>query len=289
MILARRVTMCVDRRTRYARLAVHRALNTLGIRGTAHDDGQVTLLTVNYQCRADTERLVRSWSKFVGAAALVVENSGPPRALPGARVRGLWVNLHHGLGLDFGLRFVGTQYVVIADPDSIVTSERFWPTVRALVDTYGAASIDIGSTHYHPMLLAFRTDVWKHGRFTMQADWERGWDVAGALTDALGGMSDEANLPRTYGAGRRIPSTRPGKQHYVAEVYADIYSNTLGASRISVGTKEFGVEEGPLDAFHELHMRWRAWADAVVAGRATVDDFPTAVGITEPQSTASSD
>jgi hypothetical protein len=111
----------------------------------------------------------------------------------------------------------------------------------------------------------------------MEADWSRDWDVGASLTDRLGGVVSAALLPRTRGAGYAIPTQNSG-HHYIAEVYGDVFSNTFGGSRIRVGAGEFASSEGPLEDFRKLHRRWRAWADLIVAGQATVDDFETLVG-----------
>jgi hypothetical protein len=269
--------------TRIVRALVRRALSRrVLVRGSSRSDGLPTLLVVNYRGADDTGRLIASWRRFVSDQwpVIVVENSGMPvrRRFPGStRVISLLVNLHHGLGLDLGLRFVSTEYTVICDPDSIIINESFWPTMRALVDDHGAASIDLGTGCYHPICLAFRTETWKHNVVSMEQDWSRGWDVGAALTDLLGGTHEQALLPRTRGAGYAIPTQNNGR-HYIAEVYGDVFSNTFGASRIKVGDREFAPEEGSLDHFRDLHASWRRWADLCIDGGAALGDFERMVG-----------
>jgi hypothetical protein len=266
----------MDRKTRYVRAATRRVLsNRTLFRGRSKADGRVTLLTVNYNSREDVSRLVRSFRRFVSPAwpVVVVENGGPPRAISGASVVGLGFNLHHGLGLDFGLRFVSTEYALIIDPDSIIVGD-LWSEMRWRVDAYGAASIDIGGPGYHPICMAFRTELWKSNRFSMQEDWSRGYDVGGHVTEQLGGLVEDAVLPRTRSAGPPIRSSRPGKRHFVGEVYAEVFSNTLGGSRAMAGSEAFGPEEGSFKFLVGYHARWRRWADAYIDGSASLDDFP---------------
>lgn len=263
--------------TRLTRALVTRILSErISFRGGARRDGRATLLTVDYHSRADVERLLASYRRFISPTwpAVVVVNSGLPRRVRGARAVGLGRNLHHGLGLDFGMRFVSTEYVLICDPDSIVAGD-LWPELQSRVDRCGVASIDIGAEVYHPMCLAFRTELWKDNPISLRENWAAGLDVAGALTTHLGGLKDEALLPRSRSAGPPLPSRRPGKHHHVGEVYADMFSNTLGASRALVGADAFGDEEGSFEEILRYHERWRAWAEAYVAGRADLDAFPT--------------
>jgi hypothetical protein len=178
------------------------------------------------------------------------------------------------LGLEFGLRFVNTEYVVICDPDSVILSERFWPLLRDRVQHHGGASIDIGSPAYHPMCMAFRTELWKNSHVSMREDWATGRDVGEHITRLVGGIRDEALLARTRSAGPPIKSTRPGKYHYVGEVYAEAFSNTSGASRALEGAGAFGAEEGSFDDIVGYHERWRAWRDRYLEGSAGLDDFP---------------
>jgi hypothetical protein len=268
---------------RTARWAVrHSVSRHSALRGSNYRSAVPTLLTVNYGNRGDTRRLVASWRRFVSPTwpIVIVENSGVPakRHYPGAtRVVGVGLNLHHGLALDLGLSFVRTAYTVICDPDSVIVSQSFWDVVRPLVDDFAAASIDLGTRCYHPIGMAFKTSLWKQTRLSMEQDWSRDLDVAAELTLLLGGTRAGSLLKRTRAAGRALPTQGNG-EHYIAEVYADIFSNTFGASRIRSGPHEFSKHEGSLDEFRRLHALWRTWADKVIAGSATVSDFDTMVG-----------
>lgn len=268
---------------RSARWVVRHSISRrLALRGTSYRRALPTLLTVNYGSPRDTRRLIASWRRFVSPnwPVVVVENSGLPAKhhYPGSsRVVGLGFNVHHGLGLDLGLSFVQTAYAVICDPDSIVVSHAFWEVVRPLVDEFGAASIDLGTHFYHPICMAFKTSLWKQTAISMEQDWSRNLDVAGELTLLLGGVHQRALLTRSRGAGYAIATQNHG-EHYIAEVYADIFSNTFGASRIQSGPQEFSDHEGSLSEFRRLHSLWRVWADGVVVGSASVSEFDTMVG-----------
>jgi hypothetical protein len=275
-----------------ARWLVRRLLSsrTGSFRGACHRDSTPTLLVVNYKNPRDTLRLIRSWRKFVSPnfPVVVVENSGLPLHFhyPHAtRVVGLGFNLHHGLALDFGLAFVSSEYVVICDPDTIIANPDFWVALKTRIDSYGAASIAIGTQTYHPICLAFSCHLWKHNSISMEQDWSRDWDVAASLTHFLGGVQPGALIQRSRGAGTPVP-TQHGGRHYIAEVYGEVFSNTFGASRILNGAYEFARHEGPLDEFRRLHVRWRRWADLLVADKASLEDFDNLVGIRLPADTS---
>lgn len=171
-------------------------------RSRCSTDGRVSLLTVNYNYGRldDTRRLLRSFRTFVSedCPVVVVENRSWTdrkylnRTTSDAVVLGGFADLHHGLGLDWGLRKVNTEYVLICDPDSIIASPSFWPRVRQLVDEYDIGSIDNGATQYHPVCLAFRSETWKRQPLSMEQQWEQGWDVGGALTAHFGEVNEDA-------------------------------------------------------------------------------------------------
>jgi hypothetical protein len=271
---------------RSTRALVRRALSRrASMRGAVHRDGRCTLLVVDWRSTDDVVRLVRSFRRFVSGSwpVVVVQNDSlrrrPFRGLAATLV-GPGVNLHHGLGLDWGLRFVSTEYVLICDPDSVVCSADFWFRVRALVDTCGVASIDNGAAQFHPICLAMPTELWKRNAVSMEEDWSRGYDVGGAITELVG-FTEEALLQRSRSAGPAMPSRRPGCSHFIGEVYEDLFSNTYGVSRL--------VEQGGgiLDGWsrsetEDYHAEWRRWADALVAGEQTVDQFPTSRGPVPP-------
>lgn len=263
--------------TREARRVTGRLISrTTRFRGRARRDDRLTLLTVNYGSRSDTERLVASFRRFVSKdwPVVVVQNSGWPWGwqIP-ARVVGIGRNLHHGLGLDFGMRFVSTEYTLICDPDSMIVGD-LWTTIRPLLHQYGIAGIDFTAPYYHPICVVFRTEAWKMTSVSLREDWSRGFDVARALTPLFGGLNPSALLSRTRCAGPPIYSWEETRGHYVAEVYADVVSNTLGGTRAREGPSAFAPEEGAYGRIVSCQNAWRSWADAYLAGAATLDDFP---------------
>jgi hypothetical protein len=243
------------------------------LRGRPVADGRATLLTVDWQTTADTVRLLRSWRRFCDGPAVVVENGTladrrrVSRSAPWAKVVGGIANLGHGLGLDYGLRFVRTEYVVICDPDSIITSASFLPVVLALARENGVASIDLGRPWYSPMCLAFPTALWKESQLSMEQHWPD-YDVAGALTARVGGLHLRGLLPVTREPHGTLTS-RP-------RVYADVFSNTVGTARVHNGPAAFDPAEGEYADIVAGQEQWRDWADRFVDGRATLDDFPVA-------------
>jgi hypothetical protein len=264
--------------TSEARRVVQRWLRYPRLRGSARPDGKITLLTVNYRSERDVLRLVSSFRRFVSSEwpIVIVQNSGFPLEwrVRGARVVSVGSNLHHGLGLDFGLRFVSTEYVLICDPDTMIVGD-LWSELRPRLQRFGVAGIDISAPFYHPICLAFRTELWKESTVSMREDWSRGFDVGRALTPLLGGVQDGALLPRTRSAGPPIQSWRADRHHYVAEVYADVVTNTLGGTRAAEGPGAFGEEEGPYDEIVRIQQLWRDWADAYLVDRSTLDEFPS--------------
>ncbi|MDP8971023.1 MAG: hypothetical protein M3N52_11115, partial [Actinomycetota bacterium] len=126
---------------------------------------------------------------------------------------------------------------------------------------------------YHPVCLGFRTALWKRSRFSFEERWPD-WDVAGALTEALGGLRDEALLPRTRSAGPAQRSTRAGKVHHYGEVYAEAFTNTYGMSRKVADPAKEDFEGWSRRELIAYHRRWQRWVADVIEGRATVTDFP---------------
>src|SRR5690349_18950114 len=99
--------------------------------GSPPRDGRITLLTVDYHVTEDVMRLVRSFRRFVDPQGRVVvvqngEVAGNRRLRSMGNViavnRGF--NVGHGLGLDWGMRQVSTQYTLICDPDAAILSGR---------------------------------------------------------------------------------------------------------------------------------------------------------------------
>jgi hypothetical protein len=247
----------------------------------AQRDERMTLLTVDYQTTSDVHRLVRSFRRFVdpNGPVVIVQNGSLAanrrlRSQPAVRCVGWGLNLGHGLGLDYGMREVSTEYTLICDPDSAIVDAGFREQVISRVDQLGAASIDNGARFYHPVCLAFRTELWKTNSISFEERWPD-WDVAGELTELLGGLRDEALLPRTRSAGSPLPSARAGRVHYYGEVYGEVFSNTYGMSRKVADPAKVDFEGWSRDEIDAYHDRWRTWASWMVEGAACLDDFPT--------------
>jgi hypothetical protein len=191
------------------------------------------------------------------------ENKSLRRA--GVSVVGWGLNLGHGLGLDWGLRHVSTQYVLICDPDTVVISDRFRREIMNRLERFGVCGIVISeqSQHqrYHPICVAFETRIWKSGGWSMEPADDSDKDVGWALTDTLGGLLPPAVLPRTRGG-------------HNGAVWAESFSNTYGVARIR-NIPEGGTIDGySRERVRRYHSRWSAWADLVALGSATVEDFP---------------
>lgn len=268
-----------SRAERVSRALLRRAISRrTRLRGPVRADGRPTLLVVSYHSGGDLARLVGSFRRFVGDGEVVVVNNAGRLPDLGRDVRVLRapVNLHHGLGLDFGMRRVQTEFALICDPDTLICGDSLWPQMRERVERFGAASIANGAAIYHPICMAFRTELWKKSAISMEQDWTRGWDVAGAITEALGGLRDEALLPRTRVAGPALPSARQGMVHHLGEVYGEAFSNTYSASRLLLEPDRQDFEGWDRSTILHYHRRWRAWGDAVVADTDGVEGFPTA-------------
>jgi len=254
----------------------------------AAQDGRITLLSVDYRATADAVRLIRSFRRFVAPDGPVVVVQNGPSAdnhllrKEGAKVVGLRYNLGHGLGLDWGMRYVQTQYTLICDPDTAIIGAKFLEEVLPRVRRYGAAAVDNGCHFYHPICLCFETNLWKTRPFSFEHKWysDPCWDVAGALTyEILGGLKQGALIPRTRSAGLPLPSSRAGTVHYYGDVFGDVFTNTYCVSRkvFEPDRQDFdGWSRAELD---DYHAAWRQWVAAVTAGTATVADFPTGVAV----------
>ena len=188
------------------------------------------------------------------------------------------VNVGHGLGLDFGMRWVDTEYVLVCDPDTAVVSRPFRTELMQRLEQFGVAAVDTGNPFYHPLCFAFRTEHWKRGGFSFQAARWPYWDVGGELTHLLGGMKREALIPKTRSFGPPLPSAAGGSGlHYLGEVYGDVFSSVYLSARLVAEPERDDFDGWPrkiVVAFHEL---WSSWVDSVIAGRAGVDDFPVAL------------
>src|SRR6185437_14223696 len=180
----------------------------------------------------------------------------------------------HGLGLDYGLRFVRSEYTLVCDPDSAIVAPTFHEELLARIAAAGAVSIDNGAAFYHPVCLGFRSELWKQNRISFEQRWPH-WDVAGELTAHLGGLRDDALLPRTRAAGPPLASARPGHAHHYGEVYAYAFTNTYCMSRKAAEPENHDFDGWARAELNAYHLRWQGWVDDLLAGRATIDDFPT--------------
>ena len=247
-------------------------------------DGRVTLVSVNYHTDAYLRSLLRSFRVFVdaGAPVVVVDNSGTldraeleheARGGPLRLVSLGGANIGHGLGLDLALRFVDTEFTLVCDPDTAIVSRSFWPLVHRRLLDHGVAGADTGNRIYHPLCLAFRTGWWKEGGFSFLHRWPW-WDVGGELTSILGGIDERALLRRTRWFGPPLPSTRPGQVHHLGEVYEDAFTSTYLSARLVAEPRRADFDGWPRGLAVEFHTRWAAWVRQVLAGEATVADFP---------------
>ena len=246
-------------------------------------DGRITLLTVDYHVTDDAVQLIRSFRRFVDKEGLVVvvqngssRNNEKLRAV-GARCVSTGSNLGHGLGLDVGMRFVKTQYTLICDPDTIILGPRFREEILSRLAKFDVAGVKNGSAFYHPICVAFATQLWKTQAFSFEQRWhkEPHFDVGGALTyEVLGKLEPEALLPRTRSAGPPLPSGQHGAVHYYGDVFGDVFANTYCMSRKirEPDRNDFdGWSRAELDAFH---VAWKRWVAGIVEGREGVDEFP---------------
>jgi glycosyltransferase involved in cell wall biosynthesis len=193
----------------------------------------------------------------------------------GWKVVGFGRNLGHGLALDWGLRHVKTEFVLICDPDAVIVNSGFIGEVFPRLRHHGVCGLVISERadhqRYHPICTAFRTALWKDGDWSMRADRSRrGWDVGTALTEQLGGVN----------SGAVLPMTRPSKVHGV--LWANGFSNIYGASRAR-DTRADELDGRPIELVRAYHRRWREWAEEVAAGTAGADEFPVAAVDTEPE------
>jgi hypothetical protein len=252
-------------------------------RGSFQDDDRITLVTVTWHTNDFALRLLRSWRRFnpdPTAPAIVVDNAPRPGAKTafealGARYLTAGLNLNHGPGLELGMRFVDTQYTLVADPDTAIVSAEFLGAVRARLAAHGVASVDTGMMHYHPLCVAFPTELWKYGGFSFQARWPF-WDVGGELTKLQGGVRTDALIGKRRSYGPALAPMLGGHDvHHLGEVYGDVFTSTYGAARLIAEPERTdfdGWERADMVAFHE---RWGEWVDDVLVGRSTVDAFPS--------------
>jgi hypothetical protein len=262
-----------SRRDKWARRIVHELVSKhTRFRGpAAHDDGRTTLLTVNYGAERETLRLIRSFRTFCpGLPAHVVENgvvSEMVRAKADLYLRAP-ANLHHGLGLDWGMRSVTTEWTLVCDPDSAVISAQFLPRATALARSgKGVAGIESAHDIYHPICLLFRTEFWKGGGFSFRERWPW-YDVAGELTAIVGGRDPATLLKRTKVAGPRF-----SYPIYLVEVYEDLFTNTYLGARIRTDESDEGLGL-PRAEVLPVHQTWGAWVDGILDDTASAQDLP---------------
>ncbi len=246
-------------------------------------DERLTLLTVDYYASEQACRMIRSFKKFVGEQhPVVVVQNGPSDSNPnmerlGAKVVSARQNLGHGTGLDWGMWYVQTKYVLVADPDTLIVNKSLPNLMLERVKKWGVASIDNGCSFHHPICLAFETRLWKENLISMEASWtpSTNWDVAGALTyRILGGLQESALLKRTRTSGTQLPSSRPGTTHGIGDVYEDCFSNTYCMSRLSYEPNRMDFDGWSREELQQYHRQWEAWAEGVLNDEKCVADFP---------------
>jgi len=246
----------------------------------AVNDGKITLLSVNYNSADGILRLLRSYHTFVGAdaPAVIVENSRHDAriaSIPGVKYIRPFGNLHHGLGLDYGMRQVETEFTLICDPDSAIIGPDFANRMITLAGKKGIAGIESAHWIYHPICLLFRTEWWKAGGFSMQEKWPW-YDVAGEITVLNQGRDPDTLLNRTRIAGPRFKYPI-----YLIEVYEDLFTNTYLGSRIS--SSESDEQLGlPRSLVQPLHGQWERWVGDIIEGAATPADFPFEPAVYDP-------
>lgn len=98
----------------------------------------VTVVTVTYGSRPELERCVASLDRQGMASALVVVDNGPDDGteawLAGSRPEARYVrangNLGYGGGVNLGLRYVASDYVLILNPDTVLRPDALRALVR---------------------------------------------------------------------------------------------------------------------------------------------------------------
>ncbi len=252
------------------------------LHGTWDDgDGRLTVLTVNWNTLEHTRRMLRSVRRFLppGTPVVVVDNSPSRtsrRALAeSARYATAGVNLNHGLGLDFGMRLVETEYVLVCDPDTAIVSPTFREELVSRLHAHGVAAVDTGNPHYHPLCVAFRTEHWKRGGFSFEQRWPY-WDVGGELTHLLGGVDPAALIPKSRSFGTPLPSAAGGDgMHHLGEVYGDVFTSVYLSARLVAEPDRVDFDGWSRSTAVAYHQRWERWVDAVLDGSADCTDFPT--------------
>jgi hypothetical protein len=263
-------------RPRTARRAVEVAVSQrTWLRGRWREDGAITLLTVDFQNLSSYAlRLGASFRRAFGdSAPVVVVQNGARRnnrvlRRAGFTVRGFATNLGHGRALDWGLRSVTTQYVLICDPDSFILTEEFRTQVMERVTRFGVAGILVSEApfhqYYHPICLAFETRLWKQSAVSFidgPQRSDRPYDVGAAFTTHVGGI-----VP-----GALIPETQRG---IAGHVFGGSFTNTWGASRITLPENSETIDGRSAEVTRGYHVRWNEWVDRVAAGRDDVTGFP---------------
>jgi hypothetical protein len=253
-----------------------------GLRGAVPPaDGRLSLLVVNWRSLDDTTRLIKSFRRFVGDQPVVFVDNSPTRSAR-ARCRDLdaryvtaGVNIGHGLGIDLGMRVVHTEFTLVCDPDTVIVSTDFAPQIEKRLRVHRVAAADTGNPFYHPLCVAFPTELWKLAGFSFEQRWPF-WDVGGELTRLVGGVEPGALLPKTRQFGEPLVSAAGGDGlHYLGEVYGEVFSSTYLGARLVAEPDRDDFEGWSRSTVTAFHRAWRAWADDVVAGRASVSEFPS--------------
>jgi hypothetical protein len=236
----------------------------------------MTLLTVDYRLTDDAVRLAESFRRYVSGdwPMIAVQNydrsRNPALRRAGYKVAGFGSNVGHGLGLEWGLQRVRTEYVLVCDPDSILLP-GFADEALTRLRTHGICGVILSDAiehqRYHPVCLAFRMSLWHAGGWSMIGNWPQ-WDVAEQLTQRHG-LNRAALLPIVKATGKE---TGGG-----GVLWGNVASAVFGSSRlpdVPPGGEMYGVDA---DRMKDYHRRWRAWADDVAAGTAGAEGFPPQV------------
>lgn len=238
-------------------------------------DGQLTLVVVDYWCTDSIERLIRSFRKFgtSDGPVIAVRNSPARLRIEGVRNVGIGLNIGHSYALDLAMRDVQTEFTLVCDPDTMITSSSFFEHVRQRIRHLGVVGADSHHAIFHPQCLAFRTEFWKRGGFSFLERWPW-WDVAGELTNLVGGIRAEALLPLTASGGRPQKGVRADTANTLGQVFAESFTATQFLTRVRRRPHQLQFDGWSREEVERYHLRWSAWCDRILADEATLADFP---------------
>ena len=245
------------------------------LRGSSREDGRITLLTVDFgNLTGHVIRLAESFRRHVdpGGRVIAVQNGDRTNNLRlrahGIETRGFGLNIGHARALDWGLRSVTSEYVLICDPDSFILSDRFRHEIVGRLERFRVAGIVVADgpqhAYYHPICTALATRIWKESNWSWIEDMRRPElpnDVGWEFTRHLGGLESGAIL-------------RPTRVASAGHVFEECFTCTWGTSRIHTRGYEREID-GRTSADTLLYQRqWAEWVERVAAGIDDVDGFP---------------